>query len=215
MSLSDQWRAIERALPADWVNARLTLLVADDAKRDRAAALLGPLQPGRARKEIRFAVGRRGFGPGVEMLRRLLARLDAEGIRGTLQLLGTAETAPAPAEERERRSLAAAWDEALADLPEDWSDLHCELELISSDHLDPAALLLAPVNPLRYGSTPGFRFRVARSFGYGASPQMARRCLARLDENGIPGALRILRVLCDTRPAETQGPVWYVEGKVV
>ena len=44
---------------------------------------------------------------------------------------------------------------------------------------------------------------------------MTRRCLARLDEARIPGELRLLRVLSDTKPVGTQGPVWYVGGKVV
>ena len=100
-------------------------------------------------------------------------------------------------------------------LPADWSDLYAEVELVSSDWLDRAALLMAPLNPARYGGVPGFRFRVARRFGYGASPEMTRRCLERVDEEHIRGELRILRVLSDTDPVHTQGPVWYVEGKSV
>jgi hypothetical protein len=141
--------------------------------------------------------------------------LDREGIGGMLDLVASSrreEAAPAP---RDRRSLAAAWDENLDSLPADWSDLYCEIVLTSSDHLDPAALLLAPVNPGRVRDALAFRFRVARRFGYGASAQMARRCLGRLDEKDIPGELRVLRVLSDTRPASTQGPVWYVGGRVV
>jgi hypothetical protein len=111
--------------------------------------------------------------------------------------------------------LAESWDGALAELPADWSDIYAEIELTSSDHLDPAALALAPVNPARYGATPGFRFRCARRFGYGASPGMVRRCCARLDEQGFQGEITILRVLSDTRPVGSQGPVWYVGGKVV
>ena len=44
---------------------------------------------------------------------------------------------------------------------------------------------------------------------------MVRRCLERVDERQIPGEVRILRALSDTRPVATQGPVWYVGGKVV
>ena len=86
---------------------------------------------------------------------------------------------------------------------------------VSTDWLDRAALLMAPVNPARYGGEPGFRFRVARTFGYGASAEMTRRCLERVDDEGIRGVLRILRVLSDTDPVSTQGPVWYVEGRSV
>ena len=44
---------------------------------------------------------------------------------------------------------------------------------------------------------------------------MTRRCLERLDEEGITGRLRILRALSDTKAVATQGPVWYVGGKAV
>ena len=143
--------------------------------------------------------------------------LDREDIRGRLELLETARLAPpAPAvRDRTRGSATAGWDAALTELPDDWSDLYCEVEFPSSDWLDRAALLMAPVNPARFGDVPGFRFRVARRFGYGASPEMTRRCLERVDLEEIRGELRILRVLSDTDPVHTQGPVWYVEGRSV
>ena len=90
-----------------------------------------------------------------------------------------------------------------------------ELALRSSDHLERAALLIAPVNPTRDGKSLALRFRVARRFGYGVSAPMAGRCLERLDEEGIGAELRILRVLCDTDAVATQGPVWRVGGKAV
>ena len=111
--------------------------------------------------------------------------------------------------------LVEAWEALVAELPQDWSDVFGQIELTSSDDLDPAALALAPINPSRYGQTPGFRFRCARTFGYGASPGMVRRCLERLDERGIDGTPAVLRVLSDTKPVNTQGPVWYLDGKVV
>ena len=55
----------------------------------------------------------------------------------------------------------------------------------------------------------------ARRFGYGAAPNMTRRCLERVDEEQIFGELRILRVLSDTHPVATQGPVWYLDGRSV
>ncbi len=213
VSLVAQWERIQEGLPADWADARLTLRVADAGRVDRAAALLGPLTPGRAGKELRFFTARRGAGPAPSAVGRALARLDEERIGGQLELVGAGEAAADP--EQQRRTLAEAWDRELATLPADWSDLYAEIELTSSDHLEPGALALAPVNPARYGGTPGFRFRCARRFGYGASVGMVRRCLARLDERGIPGTVRILRALSDTKPVGTQGPVWYVGGKVV
>ena len=214
MSLVEQWQEIERSLPEDWADARLALTIDDEAQRSRSLALLGPLVPARHDRQIRFFVARRGRGPGPDAARRLLRLLDRERIEGALELLSSARLAPSP-EPSPRRGLADTWDLTVAELPQDWSDLYCEVELTSSDHLERAALLLAPVNPARYGGTPGFRFRAARVFGYGASAQMTRRCLARLDEARIPGELRLLRVLSDTKPVGTQGPVWYVGGKVV
>jgi hypothetical protein len=212
--LADRWREIERELPDNWSDARLLLRVRDEGEAERAAAVLTPLMPGRSGNEIRFYTARRGAGASPDAVRRMLRRLDREGIRGDLELVSAGEPEPGVlAVERSR--LAEAWDTAVATLPPDWSDLYAELELISSDHLERAALLLSPVNPARYGGKPALRFRAARRFGYGASPGMVRRCLQRMDAEGITGQLRILRVLSDTDPVATQGPVWYVEGKAV
>jgi hypothetical protein len=60
------------------------------------------------------------------------------------------------------------------------------------------------------GATPGFRFRCASERGYGASAGMVARCLARLDEAGITGRVRITRALSDVHPVGTQGPTFVV-----
>jgi hypothetical protein len=214
VSLARQWRQIQASLLEDWSDAQLLVRVGDEAVAARAAALFGPLQPIRWGPGLRFYAARSGAGSSPAAVERALVRLDEERIDGELELLATSDAAivtPGVV----RKTLVEEWDGALEDLPEDWSDLYGEIELTSSDHLDPAAIALAPLNPSRYGRTPGFRFRCARRFGYGASPQMVRRCLARLEERKIPGELRILRVLSDTQPVGTQGPVWYIGGKVV
>jgi hypothetical protein len=211
--LVEQWDRIERELPGGWGDARLSLVVDDEAQLERAAALLGPLNPGRRRGELRFFTARRGLGTGVDNLRRLLVRLDQERVVGRLELLASDEPVTAPAVQR--ATLAASWDALLAALPDDWSDLYCELELGSTDQLEHAALLLAPLNPARYGGSVALRFRVAGTRGYGASGGMTRRCLERLDEERIPGRIEILRALSDTRPVGTQGPVWRVGGRAV
>jgi hypothetical protein len=87
--------------------------------------------------------------------------------------------------------------------------------LRSSDQLERAALLIAPMNPTRPSDTLALRFRVAHHFGYGVSAEMARRCLERLDEESIPGEVRIMNVLSDTDPVGTQGPVWRIGGRAV
>ena len=217
MKLARQWREIERGLPSDWPDARLLLRISDPRQAEPAAAMLTPLMPGRSGSEIRCYAARRGAGAGPDAVARLLGRLDREGIKGELELVSTGQPADPTPEVQvvEAPRLAEAWELALSTLPPDWSDLYAEVELTSTDHLERAALLLSPVNPARYGGKPGFRYRVARLFGYGASPAVVRRCLQRLDGDGITGQLVILRVLSDTDPVATQGPVWYVEGKAV
>jgi len=214
MAFVDQWRAIRARLPEGWSEVRLRVTVHDAQQVDRAAALLAPANAGRHGNVITFSAGRGGNGPSVDLVTRLLARLDAARIKSTLGVVRVSEAA-APAGDSRRSALADQWARLLAALPEDWSDLYGEIELRSSDYLERGALLLAPVNPARAGSGATFRFRVARRFGYGAAPEMARRCFERLDEANIRGELRILRALSDTRPVYTQGPVWYVGGRAV
>ncbi len=219
MGLVEDWRRIERDLPADWADARLVLEISDSDRLDRAAALLGPANPGRGSGELRFSARRSpersspGTGAGPDAITRLLGRLEHEGIAGRLRLREA--VAAGPAEVEPAATLVAGWVEAVATLPPDWSDLYCELELTSSDFLQRGALLLAPLNPARIAGKSMFRFRVAHRFGYGASEPMTRRCLARVDGEGITGRVSILRVLSDTHNVDTQGPVWYVEGKAV
>ncbi len=213
VALVGQWQRIERDLPEGWREARLVLTVPDEGDCARAAAVLGAAGAGRSGKTIRFAAVLVGAGVGAEGIRRLLRRLDEERIGGELELSGTERAAPAV--EVQRASLAQGWDAAAAKLPEDWSDVYAQLDLVSTDHLERAALLLAPVNPARHDASPSFRFRVARLFGYGASAGMVRRCLERLDQEGVRGSVRILRALSATDPVATQGPVWYVGGRSV
>lgn len=211
MNLVEQWRRLGSELPPDWSQARLALKIPRDDERSRAAALLGPAGPGRAGDELRISIGRSG-GIGPENFEKLLGKLDDEAIGGTLTLVESVDRAPEDAPEGK---LAAAWAAALGTLPPDWSDLYCELEVTSSDHLDGGALLIAPLNPVRMPGRNALRFRVAHSFGYGAAPQMVARCLERLDTAGIPGRLTILHALSDTHNVDTQGPVWRVGGKAV
>ena len=161
MSLAGDWQELEQRLPDGWGTTRLRLTIPEEGDCARAAALLGPANPGRRGKVIRFYAARRGAGPSPNAIRSLLARIDAEGIRGELELVGADEVEAEP--EISRPTLVASWDAAVAALPPDWSDLYAEVELVSSDWLERAALLMAPVNPARYGGTPGFRFRASLS----------------------------------------------------
>jgi hypothetical protein len=214
VTLAEQWRALEARLPTEWSSARLTLAVAEDERAGQAALMLGPLSPGRRASTFRFTVPR-GADPA-----RVLRRLDDEGIRGRLDVVETdqrvaARTAPSATLRERARPLTEQWDELVARLPGDWSDVYAEVELDSSDYLQRGALLLAPVNPAHYGGATTLRFRAARLAGYGVAASMARRCLERLDGEGITGRLRILRALSATSHVATQGPVWRVGGRSV
>ena len=214
MAAADQWAQIEEALDPDWVELRLAF--APEGPHAEAAVALGPLQPVLVGDELRFHVTR--SDGGAERTRNTLARLDRKRVWGTLAVIDVTErdapaairTMPGPA-----LGLADSWDEALLSLPPDWSDLLCELELDSSDHVPRAALLGAPMNPTRVPDANGLRFRASGKQGYGVSPQMARRCFERMDAEGITGRIAILNALSDTENAVTQGPIWRVAGRSV
>ncbi|HET6657304.1 MAG TPA: hypothetical protein VFG61_05365 [Gaiellaceae bacterium] len=212
MQFVDQWREIEPALPNGWSSARLSLSVAEETDPDRAALILASLTPGRTGPSFRLVV-RPDRNPET-----IFRRLDREGIRGRVDLVGTEERPVEQAQVAPRRadaSLVAQWDELATDLPPDWSEVYAELELSSSDFISRAALLMAPVNPARYGALTVLRFRVASRTGYGTAAEMARRCMERLDAERITGSLRALRVLSHTAHVATQGPVWRVGGRSV
>ncbi len=213
MGLVEQWRRIRSELEPEWGEVALNVAVPQAEQRAQAASLLGPAGPGRRGDDLRLSVHRAGGGIGPDQADKLFRKLDEARIRGTVTLVTVDERVERV--EAPREALAELWDRALAGAPADWSDLLCELQLTSTDHLARGALLTAPINPTRVPDRTAFRFRVARSFGYGASPQMTRRCLERLDVEGIPGALTLLHVLSDTHNVATQGPVWRVAGKAV
>jgi hypothetical protein len=214
MSFVSQWNTIVDELPPDWSDAQLLLTVESDGEVDRVAALLAPVNPGRSGRQFRLFCVRRGPGAGPEAIGRVLGGLDRERLWGGLDMVGRGRAATEPVPER--ATLAAAWDIVLETLPPDWSDMYAELELTSSDHLERVALLTSPMNPRQVvGGKPGLRFRIARRSGYGVSATMARRSLERVDDEEIPGELRVLRVLSDTDNVKTQGPVWRVGGAAV
>jgi hypothetical protein len=220
VALAERFNDVLAGLPRGWERARIDITVEEPEEADRAAIVLAPATPGRSGStfHLHFASGTQRLAATPEMVRRVLQRLDTEGIRARIRLVGH-EGAPAlaaaPVVDGADRALASQWDALVARLPPDWSDLYAEVQLDSTDFLERGALLLAPVNPARYGGPAGFRFRAATRRGYGVAAGMARRCLERLDEEGITGRLRPLRVLSDTHHAATQGPVWVVGGRSV
>ena len=219
MKLVDQWRTTASGLPAEWEDVRLSLRTEQPGDLGRAAQILGPVNAGRVGDSLVFVVTRAAGPHGEQRVERLFRRLDDERTWCLLEVanvsLAEAPAGGAGAAEQAVTSVAASWDEALSGLPSDWADLLCELELESSALLDRTALLCAPINPARAGSRVAFTFRCSSGSSYGVSRSMARRCFERLDEEGIAGVTRVLRVLSDTDKVYTQGPVWLVGGKTL
>jgi hypothetical protein len=213
MSLVGQWRALEIALPDGWVSVSVQLEIRDPEVAAQASALLGPAGPYRTGTTLRFASALDGSAQGPDGIARLLRRLDDARIGGTLTSLGSEKAAARAA--REVTPLVESWDELLAELPDDWSDLVAEVRLTSTDYVERAAVLCIQMNPRRVGDSAVFRFRCAHHAGYGVAPQMARRCLERCDEENIRGSIELVRVLSDTHLVATQGPVWILDGQTV
>jgi hypothetical protein len=214
VSLVGDLTTLEESLPAGWGEARIRIVLEQRSDQEGVAGLLAPLQPFVSPDgNVSFRIARDGTGPTPEMARRALSRVDAHRLHGRLEVIGTT-TQEVPSPERVV-TLAEQWAGELDTLPGDWSDLYAELEFDSSDYIEPAALNLSPINPRREPGRVALRFRGARRQGYGASPEMVRRCLARCDEDAIRGRVRILRALSDTDLVGTQGPVWLLEGRTV
>lgn len=214
LRLVEQFNELERTAADGWSELRLQLTLEDESRAARAAELLGPANPGRSGRVVRFGVDRIGPGVGPDAARRLLGRLDVRGVDGRLELTGT-QKAP-QRESRTKETLRGQWSRQIDAAPPDWSDAYAEIHLDSTDYLERAALLLAPVNPSRTGGGAAtLRFRSAHAFGYGVSAEMAARCLERCDDEGITGAVDVVHILSDTHPVATQGPVWLFGGKTV
>src|SRR2546429_7873178 len=96
MRLAEQWDVIENGLDPRWSDARLVVMIDDESKRKRAAALLAPASPGLRGNAIYFHTARRGAGVGPEAVRRMVRRPDEEGSRGEAERGATGERQPQP-----------------------------------------------------------------------------------------------------------------------
>ena len=205
--LVDQWKTLGSELPETWSSVELEFRLEQRGEAELASRLLGPAQPRRPEPGVlRFRVARDGTAPSPDGIQRLFRRIDAERVHGKLALVG--QTARGTTPELVEESLVESWDAAEQSLPADWSHVVCEVELRSTDYVDRASLNCVPMNLRRMGDTPRLRFRAARTFGYGAAPQMVRRCFERCDHDGIKGTVRVLNAVSSSDPVGTQGPVW-------
>jgi hypothetical protein len=88
--------------------------------------------------------------------------------------------------------LADRFDEIVASLPEDWTDLELDLRLEDRGRYVDAAVILAQVNAQPYSRADwDWRINVANAFGHAAAPETVRGVLTRLDRERIGGEMRV------------------------
>jgi hypothetical protein len=94
-----------------------------------------------------------------------------------------------------RMALAAAFEEIVDPLPQDWTDLELDLRIRDERRYVEAAVLLAQCNAQPYSRHDWhWRLLVAQSFGHAAAAQTVRGVLRQLDEAGIEGELALREV---------------------
>jgi hypothetical protein len=90
-------------------------------------------------------------------------------------------------------ALADDFQQILDSLPDDWTDVVCDLRLRDEERYVDAAVLLTQINAQPYSKADWhWRINVAHTFGHAAAAETVRGTLRLLDEEGIEGEL-ILR----------------------
>ena len=98
---------VRRWTRGGWGEARIRVTLEEPERADRAAQLLAPLQPFRAAPNL---LTFRVVGQS-ELVRRLLERLDAERIHGTLEVLSS-DPVPEREPEAPPPTLRESWEAA-------------------------------------------------------------------------------------------------------
>jgi hypothetical protein len=88
--------------------------------------------------------------------------------------------------------LAETFNEIVASLPDDWTDLELDLRIFDERRYVDAALLLVTCNAQPYSKHDWhWRLLVAHRFGHAASTHAVHTALNLLDEVGIEGELAV------------------------
>jgi hypothetical protein len=91
--------------------------------------------------------------------------------------------------------LAPAFDEVLASLPDDWTDLELDLRIFDERRYVDAAVMLVTANPQPYSKHDWhWRLLVAHRFGHGTPIPGVQLGLKLLDDAGIEGELVLREV---------------------
>jgi predicted alpha/beta hydrolase family esterase len=94
-------------------------------------------------------------------------------------------------------SLATDFQQILATLPPDWTDLEVDMRIEEESRYVDTAVALSQVNAQVYNyPREGWQWRllVAHSFGHAAAAQTVAGVLAKLDSDGVRGELRVAEV---------------------
>lgn len=80
-------------------------------------------------------------------------------------------------------------------LPPDWTDLEVDLRINDESEYVDTAVALSQVNAQPYSHADWhWRLLVAHAFGHAAAPETVAGVLARLDEAGVSGEMRVAEV---------------------
>ena len=91
-------------------------------------------------------------------------------------------------------ALADTYDQIVASLPSDWTDLELDLRVQEERYVD-ASILLVTCNAQPYSQHDWhWRLLVAHRFGHAAAPEVVHGTLKLLDDAGIAGELALREV---------------------
>jgi hypothetical protein len=89
-------------------------------------------------------------------------------------------------------SLAHSFEEVVASLPDDWTDLELDLRIFDERRYVEAAVMLVTANPQPYSkSNWHWRLVIAHRFGHASSVPGVHLGLKLLDDSGIDGELAV------------------------
>jgi hypothetical protein len=89
-------------------------------------------------------------------------------------------------------TLCERYQEILASLPDDWTDLELDLRISDLSHYVDCAVMLSQINAQPYSRADWhWRINVAHRFGHAAAPETVGGVLAKLDSDGVEGEIRV------------------------
>jgi hypothetical protein len=92
-------------------------------------------------------------------------------------------------------SLASDFQQVLAALPPDWTDLEVDLRIDDEGQYIDTAVALSQVNAQPYSEADwDWRLLVAHSFGHAAAAESVAGVLAKLDAEGVTGEMQVREV---------------------